>query len=150
MRRRILAVVLILGLASAAQALLREWGPWKPGERLSSSTWAEGVVALVNRKERVGGYMLNGFNRFRYRGDAKALNAFLADVVKVRGPKTIYLLGADQQVGLINPRYENTDWTMSLSINGHVGVMLDAEGAIKTAELKLPAGVSVERVPKAP
>ena len=69
-------------------------------------------------------------------------------MAKVRGAKTVYLLGADQQVGLINPRHENANWTMSLSINGHVGVMLDAEGAIKIAELKLPAGVSVERVPR--
>ena len=150
MRALILTAALVLGLATAAHALYVEWGPWKPGERMSASFWPEGAIDLANRQERVGGFMINSYDRFRYRGDAKALNAFLADVAKVKGAKTIYLVAAKQRVGIGNPRHEGADWTMALSGNGHVGVMLDASGPIKIADLKLPAGVPVERVPHAP
>ena len=146
MRKWMLILAASLTLATAAQALYVNWGPWKPGQNISASFWPRGAEVLANRKERVGGHMLNSFDHFLYRGDLAALNAFLKDVEKVEGGRTVYFLGADQRIGFINPRQEGGDWSMSISANSHLAVFIAADGWRRLPDLKLPKDVQVEAV----
>ena len=139
-----LAASLVLG--TAAYARYQKWGPWQPGKNLGTPSWAKGADRLVNRKERVDGHNLNFYDRFQFRGDAKALNAFLLDLEKVEGPKSIYLLGPEVNAGFINPRREDADWILSLSANGHVGVSIPVDGPNPIRTLKFPGSVSLERI----
>jgi hypothetical protein len=143
MRTAAAALALTLALTTAASALRREWGPWKTEGNIGASFWPKGADALVNRKERIGGFMVNAFDHLRYEGDTKALNAFLADLGKVQGPRSVYLVGPNQQAGFIHPRVEESDWTMSLSGNGHTGVFLPADGPFRLSDLKIPAEAEV-------
>jgi hypothetical protein len=142
-RAWLLGLGLAVGLATGAQALYREWGPWKPGENLSASFWPKGATTLVNRKERVGGHMLNRFDHFKFRGDLPALNVFLADLGQVEGARTVYLLDAEQNAGFISPVVEGAAWTMSLSSNSHVGVFITTIEKLPLEGLKIPAEVGV-------
>jgi hypothetical protein len=137
-----LAASLVLG--TAAHARYQKWGPWQPGKNLGTPSWAKGADRLVNRKERVDGHMLNFYDRFQYRGDTKALNAFLVDLEKVEGPKTIYFLGPEVNLGFINPRLEDADWSLSLSANSHVGMFIPVDGPNPIRGLKFPASISLE------
>lgn len=144
MRLWVLGLTASLALGTAAHALYREWGPWQPGHNLGASFWPKGAEALANRKERVGGHMLNSYDRFRYRGDSKALNAFLRDVDKVEGSRSIYLLGPEVNLGQINPRLEDADWTLSLSANGHTGISIPTDGSNPIQTLKFPPSIPLE------
>ena len=145
MRLWMIGLAASVALGTAAHALYREWGAWKSGDNLSASFWSKGAAALANRKERVGGHMLNSFDHFRYQGNTKALNTFLRDLDKVEGPRTIYLLGPEMNAGLINPHLEDADWTLSLSANGHSGLFLPAEGPNPVRELRFPESIELSR-----
>lgn len=144
MRLWILALFTTLTLTTAARALYREWGPWVPGRNISASFWPKGADILANRKERTGGHMLNSFDHFLYQGDTAALNAFLGDVGKVQGPRSIMLIGGDERLGITNPRLEGADWAISISAKSHVGVFIPTDGRFKVADLKIPADVELE------
>jgi hypothetical protein len=146
MRRWIAALAVCLAFQGAALALYREWGAWKPGEHLSASFWPKGSDVLANRKERVGGHMLNSFDHFLYRGDTAALNAFLKDVENVQGSRSVMLLSGDQRIGLISPRVEGADWSLSISPNSHVGVFIPSDGRVNVGDMKFPADVELETV----
>ena len=138
------ALALTVGLATGAHALYRNWGQWAPGHDISASFWPKGADKLANRQERFDGHMLNSFDHFLFHGNTAALNAFLGDLAGVQGSRRVMFLSADQRIGLIDPRAEGADWTMSISANSHVGVFLPAGGPFKLADLKIPADVPVE------
>ena len=148
MRKWWLIFLTVALVQTGAWALYAEHGAWQPGHDISASFWPKGAAELANRKERIGGHMLNAFDHFLFRGDKAALNRFLLDLGKVQGPRTVYLVAEDERVGIAAPAVEGADWTMSLSSNSHVGVFLAAKTVQGGSGLKIPVEVQVETVGK--
>ena len=148
MRKWFLVALAVAALQTRAWALRAEHGAWQPGHDISASFWPEGAAKLANRKERVGGYFVNSFDHFVFRGDKAALNQFLLDLDNVLGPRTVYLVAEGERVGIADPAVEGADWTMSLSANSHVGVFLPAKTVQSGSSLKIPVDLPVETVGK--
>lgn len=134
---------LLLAAGTSAWALYAEHGAWQKGHDISASFWPEGAKALANRKERVGGHMLNAFDWFRYQGNAEDFNRFLTDLDRVDGPKSLTLMVSHKKPNITEPYWVDADWTMSISSNSHCGAQFPVDGRIKLSSVKLPKNLPV-------
>jgi hypothetical protein len=126
--------------ALAAHALGGTYGKGDPKHPVSNSTWPDGVTPLANLDTRVEGRWINGSDWFDYRGNSKALNAFLKGYAKVEGATLILTTngGALANFGLAS----GYDWEMFAGY-GSVSVQLPLNGHFRLSDLHVPVEISI-------
>ena len=127
--------------------------------------WPEGLVHLVNRPGRVGGFFVNANDYFLYAGDTRALNDFLAEYGRLKQTPLSVVLRTEAAPMTDGPwdkeGQTHTDWRLSVLRRGGApdaphdpkaprdrpGYVLIVDvwlgETIKGEEVKVPAGVEV-------
>src|SRR5438445_10620641 len=78
-------------------------------------SWPEGMKNLVNRTNRVGGFMVNAQDIFFFSGTASDFNAFLGDYAKIQPIEKHLLIlhdGVGETVSLRREKRGICDWKL--------------------------------------
>jgi len=127
------------------------------------SQWPAGLKELVNVDNRVHGYFVNATDVFFFRGDPKALNAFLAKCAELPGSRLQVVLHAGKLEVKSpwdkSPREVTANWQLSAAPCGwsehdkdkddktrpfltHVDIWIGE--TLSLAELRIPANATVK------
>lgn len=134
----VLAATLAFG--GVAYALGSVHGKGDPQAPISASHWPQGVAALVNRTDRVGGFWVNWSDEFFYQGDARAFNAFLRDYASLGlTPRKLVIQELAPTIPFPDTPTPPMDWALSVTgVGPAVSVTLPLDGRIKLRDVKLP------------
>jgi len=110
-------------------------------EPLHCSGWTDQLTAIINDPARVSGRIgpLAPSARFEFEGDVDAFNRVLARYAALDQKERVLDLSADPTAG--------GDFALSVTQDGTGFLHLHLPGRIALADLKIPAGVSVEAIP---
>ena len=108
------SVLAVLGFVSLALAL---GGDHPEGDLPAQKHWPDGMLDLVNRKERVHGYFINAQDVFQYAGKINALNDFLSQygTLKDSSLEVVIHVGAQQAGSPWDKEHRpiQVDWTLT-------------------------------------
>lgn len=119
---RVLAILVSLLATPSANlfALGENHEPGKIRENYNKQ-WPAGLLELVNSADRVGGFWVNQNDYFFYKGDAKAINKFVADYGKIPNTPVSVVVhaGAKALTGKLGEKHETPyNWELHVSRRG--------------------------------
>ncbi len=121
----------------------------------AASNWPDGLMELVNCKERVYGYFVNFWDYFYFEGDTASLNAFLQKLGDIRHPQPVVTIhpGTGMAHKLAREETFQYDWSLSTLPEGtpvadrktQTGLSLDVwlGDGISLDDLKVPLSIEV-------
>jgi hypothetical protein len=96
-----LPFLVFVALLSCSPSAWGLGGDHPKGKLNAQAQWPAGLIDLINSGDRVQGHWVNQNDFFYYKGDAAALQKYLAEYAKIKDtPHTVILhLGSDQRTG---------------------------------------------------
>jgi hypothetical protein len=156
MKRTLLAPVVastILFTSAFVLAMGGSHGKGNPKAPTSAPGWSPGLVELINREDRVGGFWVNQFDSYTYAGDVRAFNEFVAKYAALpEGPHLLAL--TPPPAATTRPSaFPEVDGDWMMATDSHWGkAAMDVRAAlfvgrrIKLEDVVLPAGLHVSLV----